>query len=192
MGEKTEQRAAMLARLAAVPAEERRRAGVRIARAVLDLPELAGRRRMMLFLSMADELDTDPLVDGAIAAGLEVYAPRTFRRSRRLLPVRVESLGAVRVGTYGIREPASDESVEPGQLGVIVVPAVAFDRRGWRLGRGGGFYDRLLEGLPRGGLACGIAYDFQVVDEVVREAHDRPVDLVVTESEVIRPRRPAT
>lgn len=182
----------MLARLAAVAPAARREAGERIAARLLALPELGGRRRMMLFLSMADELDTDPLVEAAIAAGLEVYAPRTFRKSRRLQPVRVTSLEAVRPGTYGIREPASEETVPASALDVIVVPAVAFDPDGWRLGRGGGFYDRLLEGLPEGGLACGIAYDLQVVDEVVREPHDRAVDLVVTESRVIRPARPAS
>jgi len=179
----------MLDRLGLVDPKDRRRRGERIAEAVLALPELERVRRLMLFLSMADELDTDPLVRGALEAGLEIYAPRTFKKTRKLLPVRVTSLEALTRGTYGIREPVSEESVEPGQLDAIVVPAVAFDRQGWRLGRGGGFYDRLIGGLPEGGLTVGVAYAMQIVDEVVREPHDEPVDLIVTEDEVLRPRR---
>jgi 5-formyltetrahydrofolate cyclo-ligase len=185
---KQEQRRAMLTQLAAVGQAERRRTGERIARQLLDLPELGRARRLMLFLSMPDELDTDPLVELSLEAGLRVYAPRTLKKSHQLIPVRMTSLEAVVTGAYGIREPAGDETTEPEELDVIVVPGVAFDRALWRLGRGGGFYDRLLEGLPDDGARCGVAYSFQIVDEVKREPHDRPVDLVVTEEEVLQRR----
>lgn len=177
----------MLIQLAAVDPNRRSHVGREVARQVLDLPELASAERIMAFLSMDDELDTDPLVEMALEAGKKIYAPHTLKKSRRIVPRPVTSLKAVSRGAYGIREPDTEESLDPAQLQAIIVPAVAFDRQGWRLGRGGGFYDRLLSMLPEGGTTCGIGYGFQVVSEVIREPHDVPVQIIVTESEVIRP-----
>lgn len=185
-------RAQILEDFVTIPAAERVDHSEAIARAVLALPELEGSRRsMMAFLSMSDELDTTPLLRGALEAGFELYAPRTLRRSRRLIPTRLPSLDSVRSGAYGIREPTSDHVVEPEQLGVVIVPAVAFDRRGWRLGRGGGYYDRFLERLAPDAVTCGVVFSRHLLDQVPTEPHDRPVQIVVTEQEDLRFRHSA-
>jgi len=184
--EKTHLRSTLIAQLSSLDRAERAKGSTRIAESLMGLAEIRACKSLMLFLSMDDELDTDGLVDRALAAGIAVYAPVTHRRSRRLVPTRVSGLDAVVVGAYGIREPRSDDVLEPELLEGVIVPAVAFDAAGARLGRGGGFYDRMLERMPEGAIRCGVAFDFQIVDAVPCEPHDLPVDLVVTESRVIR------
>jgi 5-formyltetrahydrofolate cyclo-ligase len=88
-------------------------------------------------------------------------------------------------GLYGILEPSSDaEEVEPD---IVLVPLAAFDQRGHRLGYGGGYYDRTLQGLRRSKriTAAGLAFSVQQMDRVPEDAHDEPLDLVLTERDVI-------
>ena len=89
-------------------------------------------------------------------------------------------------GTFGALIPEGGEAVEPD---VLIVPLLAFDRRGFRLGYGGGFYDRTLEGLRarKSILAIGFAYEAQEMDEVPIEPTDQPLDLIVTEREIFVP-----
>ncbi|MCB2134463.1 MAG: 5-formyltetrahydrofolate cyclo-ligase [Rhodobacteraceae bacterium] len=91
-------------------------------------------------------------------------------------------------GTFGARIPANGDWVVPE---VLVVPLLAFDRRGYRLGYGGGFYDRTLEGLRANGpvVAIGFAYAAQEIDAVPIESTDQPLDLIVTEADWFRPER---
>jgi len=88
-----------------------------------------------------------------------------------------------RTGRYGIREPISPALVAMDEIDLIAVPGVAFDLHGNRLGRGGGYYDRLLEGFC--GHATGIAFDFQLRPRVPADAHDQPVGCIVTETKIL-------
>jgi 5-formyltetrahydrofolate cyclo-ligase len=190
MADKATLRREVLADFATIPAADRAAWSETIARTVLALPEVrASNGALMAFLSMRDELDTTPLLCGALDAGLAVYSPCTSRRGRRLVPTRLEAVDAVCDGAYGIREPACAETAEPVDLGVVIVPAVAFDRRGYRLGRGGGYYDRFLAQLSASAVTCGVVFSRHVLAEVPVEPHDLAVDLVVTEREVIRAAR---
>ncbi len=159
-----------------------------IAQTIMGLPELAAASGpVMAFLSMDDELDTDPLICGVLEAGVDVYSPCTLLRERQLIPTKVTSMDAVCSGVYGIREPVCEDTIEPEDLGMVVVPAIAYDRRGWRLGRGGGFYDRFLQRLSPDAVTCGVVFSRHLLDEVPTESHDLPVQLVVTERDVLRP-----
>ena len=86
-------------------------------------------------------------------------------------------------GAFGIWEPADDTAVDPSLLEWIVVPGVAFDRRMNRLGRGKGYYDRLLRQTPA--RKIGICYGLQLVDEIPAEPHDIQMDLIITENDII-------
>lgn len=140
-------------------------------------------------------LPADGLVMGYAATAeelpLDVWSARRLRRGGRLaLPrVRGSALEVVEVadltrdlapGWRGLAEPTG-EPCRLGELVALVLPGTAFDRRGQRLGQGGGHVDRLLAALPAGVLTIGICYAVQLVDDVPREAHDRPVDVVLTE-----------
>jgi 5-formyltetrahydrofolate cyclo-ligase len=96
-------------------------------------------------------------------------------------------------GAYGILEPKmeKDREVDPAQLDIIIVPGVAFDRKGFRIGFGKGFYDRFLETYrdslgreSKQSFCIGLAFEMQIVDSLPRDAYDEKVDLVITEDNI--------
>ena len=91
------------------------------------------------------------------------------------------------VGAFDISEPVGD-AVDPAAIDFALIPGLAFDRAGRRLGRGKGFYDRLLASLSPGCFTCGLCHDFQLIDRVPTEPHDRPLDAVARPSGVFRRR----
>ena len=110
---------------------------------------------------------------------------------RRQVPRAVSALALLRPGSYVIPEPpeAACPEINPSHIDLVLVPGVAYDRRGYRLGYGAGYYDRFLRLLRPDALKVGLAYSFQVLDVLPAEAHDVPVDLVATEEELIFPKR---
>lgn len=89
-----------------------------------------------------------------------------------------------KTGNHGIQEPENPSPVSVGKIDLIVVPGVAFDATGARLGRGGGYYDRLLDGFS--GFSAAVAFDFQVYPQIPADSHDIPVDYVVTQTKIIK------
>ena len=104
---------------------------------------------------------------------------------------RLESLGELQPGAFGIPEPTAELRSRTERVGrrrdleVVVVPGLAFDRAGRRLGQGKGYYDRLLSDVSDNCLIVGLAFDVQMVERVPAEAHDVALDVIVTESDVI-------
>jgi 5-formyltetrahydrofolate cyclo-ligase len=183
-------RARIRAALAALPAEERRERGARAANRALELPAISRARHWLLFRSLADEIDTETLFEAGRAGGRRLYAPRVVGVELRFVAVELATTWTR--GTYPVLEPAGPV-LDPYDLAreptLILVPGLAFGARGERLGRGGGHYDRALAGLRAvlpDLLALSLALDLQVVDGLPVEPHDRPVDVVVTESRVLR------
>jgi 5-formyltetrahydrofolate cyclo-ligase len=136
--------------------------------------------RLVLYAELPDELPVTPLVERARADGKAILWPRLQPDGGLAFAAcsRVEQLVP---GRYGVREP--DPAMPDATLGpdvLLLVPGLAFDERGARLGRGGGAWDRALAGA-RAALACGVAYELQIVAAVPREAHDEVVAALVTE-----------
>ncbi len=140
-----------------------------------------------LFASFGTEVDTYPLIGTLILSGKRVYLPKTYPSKRLLRFKRTYTLGELVPGAFGIKEPP-EENPEgfPGARDIVVVPAVAVDRDGFRLGYGGGYYDRFLKGTEARKVA--LVFSLQVVSLVPREAHDVRVDYIVTEEGVKRVR----
>lgn len=157
-------------------------------RLLIALPEFARADRVMVYRALRGEVDPQPVAEAAWAAGKTVCLPRADWPTRSLEIVVWRSLDdPMRIGRYNIEEPVSPHVLPPERLDLIVLPAAAYDRGGRRLGKGGGFYDRLLarEGLRA--VCCGIAFSQQLLRRVPTEAHDRPVQILVTEQDVLRP-----
>jgi 5-formyltetrahydrofolate cyclo-ligase len=170
----------------ALAPEVRQRAGDAVARRVLAMPELAAARRVALYASLPDELPTDRLLRAVLASGRTLLLPRV--EDRRLVFAAVGALTELRPGRLGILEPGPDRPSTPWEADdLVLVPGVAFDRRGGRLGRGGGFYDRALP-VRDGPLVIGLAFELQIVAQVPCAPHDRPVDGYVTEAGLHRVR----
>jgi 5-formyltetrahydrofolate cyclo-ligase len=181
--DKHELRARVRRQRAALGAGERTRAVRQAGDHLLAVPEVAAARRVLLYASHGDEVDTDRIVTSLVARGMEVLLPRVV--DRRLELVHVGDLASLAAGFRGLREPTGPAVGSEG-LDVAVVPGIAFDRLGGRLGQGGGHYDRLLAELPPAVVRIGLAFALQVVEAVPHETHDVPVDLLVTEEGPIR------
>jgi 5-formyltetrahydrofolate cyclo-ligase len=172
-------RARMQRQRRAVPAGERARIGEAVAARVLASARFAEARRVAGYVSLDDEVPTAMLLHAVLASGRPLLLPCAHPEGR-LEFVAVSELATLRPGRFGVREPPPSAPSRLGSGDLVLVPGVAFDRHGGRLGRGAGLYDRSLSGA---GLVVGIAYAFQLVDEVPMADHDRRVDAVVTEGE---------
>jgi 5-formyltetrahydrofolate cyclo-ligase len=163
---------------------ERQAASAAAVERLLRLPEL---RRdvhtVLLYAAQPDELDVGGLVGPLRARGVRTLFPRV--RGDHLELVAASDLLTLTLGYRGIHEPTGP-AIDPAVVDAAVVPGVAFDPHGARLGRGGGHYDRLLAALPEGCVRIGACFSCQVVPAVPMEPHDEPVDLVVTDRAVHR------
>jgi 5-formyltetrahydrofolate cyclo-ligase len=131
------------------------------------------------------EVETRDLVARALRSGKRVLCPRAERAPRRLEHYEIRSLDDLERTALGLSEPDPVRATraDPAEAGVVIVPGIAFDRAGWRIGYGAGFYDRFLATCEA--ATVGLAYSFQVRDALPHEAHDVAVDVVVTEVETI-------
>lgn len=142
-------------------------------------PQLRGAHTILFFAPRPDEPDLWPLLEKMLASkicALPAFDAATQTYSAR----RVANLETdIATGKFGVREPASScPEIPLNQFDLVLVPGVAFDLRGNRLGRGKGFYDWLLVGIR--GLKCGVAFDEQIVAEVPVAVHDARMDFILT------------
>jgi 5-formyltetrahydrofolate cyclo-ligase len=137
-------------------------------------------RSVLFYAPLSDELDLSPIWPAALASGKILAFPAFDSRSGAYQARVVENLQSGMVnGSFGVREPASDAPLIPlNQLDLLLVPGVAFDPSGFRLGRGKGFYDRLLASAA--GIKCGVAFEQQLISVVPSEIHDVRVDTILT------------
>ena len=155
---------------------------------LLQLDCIKNAQTIMLYLDFNNEVATDNLVNKLIKLGKTVASPITLKEERRLIPSQITDLeNGIQYGVYNIREPKPEYSpaIDIKDLDVVIVPAVAYDKNCYRLGYGGGFYDRFLENLREDAVTVGIAFDLQIFDEIPKESHDAQLDYIVTESTIL-------
>lgn len=162
---------------------ERRRASATAALRLGGLPELRRARTVLLYAAFGEEADPSPVLPRLHARGVRTLFPRV--RDDDLELVAARDLATLTLGYRGINEPVGP-AIDPGVVDVAVIPGVAFDVAGGRLGQGGGHYDRLLPRLREGCLRVGYCFSCQLAARVPRLDHDEPVDVVVTERAVYR------
>jgi len=177
-------------------------ASVETARLAVGLPAFTRARVVALFSPIRGELNPLEMVDLAESSGKRFVLPRSHISSRGLTfhlpdidPTHIGHRGcaekimaAMSPGAYGILEPQGAR-VELAEIDLIVVPALAYDLRGHRLGYGAGYYDRLLKALEQTlerGCRWGVGYGWQVVEGLPYESHDVPVDVILTPTEIVR------
>jgi 5-formyltetrahydrofolate cyclo-ligase len=157
----------------------------RVAEGVLALPEIANAQRIFTCLSFGTEIDTWRLADRLLASGRELFVPRADPRDGKLhvhpypCPLRTLAFG-LQQPPRGTPEVAEDEI--DGTLDAVLVLGLGFDRRGFRLGYGSGYFDRFLAGRPF--PAIGLGYAAQLIKRIPDEPHDIPMAVIVTEDEV--------
>ena len=127
---------------------------------------------LAVYLASADEINIDPFIEYMLRAGVEVVAPRWNGETYELAKLKGLDDKNLRLGPMGIREPIDADVVEPKSVYAWIIPGLAFTRGGKRLGYGGGWYDRFLASAPKGVVKIGVAYSFQIVDDLPAEPHD--------------------
>ncbi len=146
------------------------------------VPEFERARTIFFYASFDGEVETFEMIKKAKKLGKKIGLPRVFEN--KISPAFVEYLDQdLENGSFGIQQPKKTcpKIQFLGDIDAVVVPGVAFDKHNNRLGRGGGYYDRFLKALPSNILTIGLAFDFQVVDQLSQiEPHDVPVSFVVT------------
>ena len=163
---------------------ERHAAARRVFDRVRNMAAFVMAHRVLLYNSLPDELSTREFLDG-VFEDKQFYLPRVNGIDLEILPYERTR---THLGAFRIEEPDGDDTVDVEDIDLIIVPAVAYDRSGNRVGRGKGYYDRLL-GRSRA-TTIGVCYDFQLVDEIDTEDHDIAVDFVVADgTEIITVRR---
>jgi 5-formyltetrahydrofolate cyclo-ligase len=184
---KTDLRARALAARSAMTPDAREAAGAAITRTVLDLPEVIAARTVAAYLSIGTEPATTDLVEALRSKGVRVVVP-VLRADLDLDWAQYVGIDHLAQGPRGLWSPRGPllgvQAVV--ESGVIVVPAIAVDDAGVRLGRGGGSYDRALARVPAGHPVIALLYDGERRDVVPAQAHDRRVTTIVTPSEVHR------
>ena len=145
-----------------------------------------GFNSVMLYLSMRSEVETLDLLEGLLHAGKHVCAPVVDTDEHRLIPRRIQDAKTALVRhRYGMLEPNSTCPLVPiSELQLIIVPGIAFDRKGYRLGYGKGFYDRFLAKCSHA-VPIGLAYQIQVVEDTFPQVWDVPVKHIFTETDRI-------
>lgn len=146
------------------------------------LNEYQEAKTILVYASTRNEVDTRPIVEDALAHNKVVGMPVSYQEGAMEF-YSVFDWSDLKPGRFGILEPPADILVE-AEDALILVPAVAYDRRKNRIGHGGGYYDRYMQRHPDL-YKIGLAYEYQIVDAFEPEEYDEPVDLIVTDTQII-------
>ena len=164
--------------------KERQRLGDKALKNLLKSKEFLRAERIGLFASDSWELPTKPIFGASLNLDKEVAFPLVY--GKELVFKWVKDWKSLRPGFKELLEPLKGIEVAIEELELLLVPGLAFDQKGNRLGRGGGFYDRLLSRQLKPKNICGLCYHFQIVSEVPMDIQDKPVQMVLTDENVFR------
>lgn len=148
------------------------------------LPVVNKAKTILFYAAFKGEVDTFNMMERALLLGKRIAVPFVKKEERKIIPVVIKTTDVLKTGVYGIPEPPRKEKkaqLELNEIDIIVVPGLAFDFLGNRLGRGAGYYDRLIPFLSSHTITIGLAYDFQMFKSLpFLQSHDRSVDIVIT------------
>jgi 5-formyltetrahydrofolate cyclo-ligase len=183
--EKVELRRELRNRLLAISPEQRKEKSRKACKNLIATQSFQDASVIMLFLSLPHEVDTSEAILYAWQLGKVVAVPKISWQQRHMIPVRINSLETgFTTGTWGLRDPVTGTPIPFGQIDLVVAPALGFDRRGNRLGRGGSFYDRFFANKDVVASRCGLAFTEQILESIPITESDQPVDFIVTDEEV--------
>ncbi len=156
---------------------------------LLHEPSILEGKTIAITISVKPEVDTIHLIEKLWQLGKQVVVPKCNAKTRDMIFYRIENFTQLENVYMDLREPIPEvcEMVPKSQINVCIVPGIVFDRFGYRIGYGGGYYDRFL--LDYKGTTIAIAFHEQLICEVPKEPHDLPIDLIITEHTRIEIRR---
>lgn len=175
----------ILAERSKMDKEERTRKGIKIIERFKSTDLYKDAKMIMIYISFGTEIHNHEFIKEALAEGKEIVVPVTFHSPRMMKPSQIHSFDELEPGYYNILSPKEDyiRYVDKSQIDVIVVPGAVFDKEGYRIGYGGGYYDRFLADLKAPKVS--FAFEMQLRDEVPKEDFDIPVEYIITEERFI-------
>lgn len=187
MQDKTEARKELLRKRDHIPPEVRKVKNRLIRERLLSLDEFKNASVIFFFASFRTEADTAELIKTSLSTGKRVVLPKVEKERQELLLYEIRDFGELSPGCMGIPEPSVHErKMSINDVDLVIIPGAGFDISGNRIGYGGGYYDRLLAGLQKPVPVIAPAYEEQVVDVIPSEPHDIRVQMIVTDSRLIR------
>jgi 5-formyltetrahydrofolate cyclo-ligase len=159
-----------------------------IADSLYSLPAYLKANTVMFFIAFGSEVDTKAMLEETISRGKLALAPKALPKTRELIPSQIIDWEQdLAPGSYNIPEPREDKlrPLEPDKIDLLIVPGVAFDQKGNRLGYGGGYYDRFFPLLKPGTPLVALVFDLQLQPDIPVDEWDRRVDCIITEKRVI-------
>ena len=139
---------------------------------------------ILFYVSYDNEVYTHDMIKESMALGKNVIVPKLDKKNRKLILSKLYNWEDLVKGAYGILEPKKINQISIDKIDLIIVPGVGFDGQGRRIGHGKGYYDNFLSN-SKNALRIGLAFEFQIVEEIPTEAHDAPVQKIITEKRVI-------
>lgn len=159
-----------------------RKKGSKISQMVLGLDVINNAKSVLVYFSINKEVETKGIIEGLIEAGKEIFVPVFLKKDYVIS--RFASWSDLEPGPFEILQPRKIEAANINQINVALVPGIVFSTKGYRLGYGKGVYDRLLSKSSTARI--GIAYDFQIKDEIPIDVHDIKMDLIVSEKRILK------
>lgn len=154
-----------------------------ISQKLLGMEEIKSKNNFSLYLPTNNEVDTKEVIRKLSELKKTIFLPRYFENGKYHF-VTFSSFESLEVGPYGILQPKNPKIVDSSQIEVAIIPGLAFDKKGVRLGYGKGVFDRLLK--ESDSLKVGLAFEFQVLEEIEAELHDLRMNVVITEKRILK------
>ena len=172
--------------LLSITSEQRSEKSRKACRNLVSIPQFQSASTVMMFLSLPHEVDTSEAILNAWQLGKAVAVPKVSFQQRHMIAVQINSLETgISTEASGLQNPIAGVPVAFEEIDLVVTPGLGFDKKGNRLGRGGSYYDRFFANTELKASRCGFGFTEQLVEKVPVAEHDEPVDIVVTEKEIM-------
>lgn len=179
---KAELRKQFLQQREEVSLENRNRWSEVITNKVLEHPQFAAAQVIFTFVSFRSEVNTHAIIQRSLEMGKRIFVPVIDVKCKELHAVEIADFSSLQPGFRGILEPSLlSEKANAQEIDLCLIPGAVFAKNGYRIGYGGGYYDRFLPLVNQSAYRLGVAFQFQVVDEIPFENHDIPVHETLTE-----------
>ena len=144
-------------------------------------------KKIFTYISFGSEVDTIKLINYSFSNNKEVYVPKINKQTKDMIALKIHNFNNMSVDKWGIIEPKSvDKSNIGTDFDLIIMPGIAFDKQGNRVGYGGGYYDKYISKLNNTSNLLALAYDFQMIQDIESESHDIKVDFILTNKGFIK------
>jgi len=183
-------RTEMLEKRAQLKANEILSKSEEIKNKLFQLEEFENANFIFSFISFKDEIHTHDIIKDTINMGKKIGVPVTIKNPRKLLVSEVKDFdNELEIGPYDILAPKKEfeRIIDPKLVDLVLVPGLAFDEYGFRLGYGGGYYDRFFTEIEKNVPKIGLCFNIQIIDKVPINSYDIPVDYIITEKDIIKP-----